>query len=326
MTDIEDINASDCCGNGCANCVLDVKVKHSKVCDKTGKTNVLLQYTCFRLLDKKPHSDGDSAVCEFHFKSAQAEIGETEYILDLSPGYHLMLRTPYATAAQGCVENEVEMKRKYLLRPYSPYWWDVEKMEFKILVNLKYHGPMTAVLRNLQNDNEVEFRGPIGKFEFTPDNKGDNVILIINQGVAIAATIPIIENILKNDEDLTRIVHLSCFENINHIYFRKEINDFQKYWNYKAHIYVAHELCEDCKPLSACSQLCKNFKNKLKYKEPIQPGRLDDMELNKVLATYGNDVPHLQVVLAGTGNFQQHFKDLLSCDSYGINKNNIYLL
>ncbi|XP_073827830.1 NADH-cytochrome b5 reductase-like [Musca autumnalis] len=336
MADIEDITENDCCGNGCANCVLDVQVKTKKICDKTGKTNILLQYTPFRLFQNKPHSTYNDNVWEFHFKSVCAESVETpneavsNYILDMNPGYHLMLRAPQRQQQENeeNFENYVEFKMKrYLLRPYSPYWWDLQKMEFKILVNLKCNGPMSDILRNLQIDNEMEFRGPIGKFEYTADNKGDNILMIINQGVAVAPALPIIKCIIQNEEDLTRIVHLSCFENVENIYFRQEIYDFQKFWNYKAHIYLAHEVCEECaKSSSLCSPDCKNFKRKLKYKESIHPVRLDENELEKIINTLKNELPHMQVVLAGTRKFQQYFKNMLSGELFGIKDNNIYLL
>lgn len=337
MADIEDIDESDCCGNGCANCVLDIPKKKPVVTNKTQQQNILTNYTPFRLLAKTRHNSSSRIinVWELHFKSCRCRESEcSDFILDISPGYHLMVRRRQTDAGENVEydppigHKEGELKRKYLLRPYSPYWWDVMEMEFKILVNLKLKGPMSNFLRELQIGDEVEFRGPIGQFEHVIDSKGDNMLLIITQGVAVAPVIPIIESILHNDDDLTRIIHLTCFENVEHIYFRNRLYDFQKYWNYKVHIYLAHELCgnKECITNSTCLETCSTFKSKFKYKENLHPFRLGEEELEAIVCPLKMQIENISAILAGTGRFQNNFKVLLSSDTIGIKEENVYLL
>lgn len=338
MADIEDIDKSDCCGNGCANCVLDIPKKKPVVTNKTQQPNILTKYTAFRLLTKTRHNSSCGIiinVLELHFKSCRCrESGGSDFILDISPGYHLMMRRRQTDADENVEcgppigRKEGELKRQYLLRPYSPYWWDVMEMEFKILVNLKIKGPMSIFLGELQIGDEVEFRGPIGQFEHVIDSEGDNMLLIITQGVAVAPVIPIIESVLHNDDDLTRIIHLACFENVEHIYFRNKLYDFQKYWNYKVHIYLAHELCagKECITNSTCLVKCSTFKSKLKYKENLHPFRLSIEELEAIVCPLKTQIENISAILAGRREFQNNFKLLLSSDTIGIKEENVYLL
>lgn len=197
---MDSINESDCCGNGCANCVLNIKPAKSHKADKSGKQNILRTYTQFCLINKTLHSLQVHNVWELHFKSKHCD--NKDYILDINAGYHLMMRKALTEMEiERNKENKVETERKYILRPYSPYWWDGFEMEFKILVNIIPKGAMSEYINKLEINDEVEFRGPIGTFEYQTDLKGEKCLLIISQGVAIAPVIPIIEDILNNEED-----------------------------------------------------------------------------------------------------------------------------
>ncbi|XP_075154743.1 NADH-cytochrome b5 reductase-like [Haematobia irritans] len=328
MNNFEDTDEfSECCGNGCANCILDIHLKPPKRSNnKAGKVNILTEYTNFTLLEKVPHSAEQANVWELHWKSSlqRNNKSSSNFILDIEPGYHLMLRT-----TQNIDEgDERETKRKYLHRPYSPYWWDCNEMEFKILVNLKYNGPMTKFLKNLEVGEQVEFRGPIGQFEYIADTKGDKILFIISQGVAVAPSKAIIENVLNNDEDMTRIHHVACYEDIDHIYCRNDLYNYQKYWNYKYAIYLAHELCnnEECRKIRRCLSDCKHFRGNLKYKEPVHPFRFSEYELEATVRPLINGQDQVSVIIAGSAKFQKYFKDLLNSECYAIKEEDIHLL
>ncbi|KAI8121109.1 hypothetical protein FF38_01999 [Lucilia cuprina] len=327
---MEDINESDCCGNGCANCVLNIKPAKSLKADKSGKQNILNNYTHFRLINKTLHQPQVNDVWELHFKSKHFE-NNKKYILDMNAGYHLMMRKPLTimeNAKGGNSGNEMTIERKFLLRPYSPYWWDCLEMEFKILVNLKPQGPMSKYIEKLEINDEVEFKGPIGSFEHAIDVKGEKCLLIISQGVAIAPVIAIIEEILNNEEDLCRIIHIACFQDLKHVYFRDKLYDFNKYWNYQVQIYLSRELCDntECLYNQQCLETCEGFKSKLKYKENIKPLRFKENYLELLLAKLEYRKENVHVILAGNGKFQNYFKELLLQTNYGMAESNIYLL
>lgn len=322
---MEDINESDCCGNGCANCVLNIKPAKSLKADKSGKQNILQKYKKFSLINKNLHVPEVNNVWELHFKSIESN--KKDFILDINPGYHLMMRRCCTEMEKEQNEkNEMALERKYLLRPYSPCWWDCIEMEFKILVHIIKNGPMSDYIEKLRINEEVEFRGPIGTFEYEMDVKGEKCLLLISQGVAIAPVIGIIEDILNNEDDMCRIIHISCFRDIKHIYFRDKLYNFNKYWNYKGHIYVSQELCNnlDCLKNLRCLENCQHFKSKLKYNELIRSKRFTENDLQQILANLKYKKENTLITLAGLGTFQQYFKELL--EKFDYKENNIYLL
>lgn len=253
----------DCCGNGCAHCVLDAKPVRMPVTLEYSKINVLNTYSWFQLLEKRKVGCVTDHVYEMHFKSLLKTVDN--YILYIKPGHHLMMRIQQSEPGD---DNE---KSTYLFRPYSPFWWSSVDLEFKILVNLAQRGPMTRFLYNLDNFNSVEFRGPIGNYEQEIDTQGTKRLMLITQGVAIAPAIPIIKEILTNEDDLTRITHLACFPHLEAIYFRQDLMEFSKYWNYKIHTFLSRQLCPNaqCVAIGHCSEKCVEFTRHLKYKELI---------------------------------------------------------
>ncbi|KAM7346595.1 NADH-cytochrome b5 reductase-like [Cochliomyia hominivorax] len=324
---MNEINESDCCGNGCANCVLNIKPVKSSKANKSGKQNVLQKYGRFKLINKTWHLPQVINVLDLHFKSLECD--NKDFVLDIMPGYHLMMRKLTADMEmERSGENEADKERKYILRPYSPYWWDMMEMEFKILVHLIPKGIMSNYIAGLEINDEVEFRGPIGAFDYQVDLKGDKYFIIISQGVAVAPVIPLIEQILNNEEDMTRILHISCFQDLKHIYFRDKLYNFNNYWNYQGSIYLSRELCNsvECLENRKCLENCQQFKNQLKYKENINSSRFTETELKQILMNLKYQKENIYITIAGTAIFQKYFKELLQITSYGFGDNNIHLL
>ena len=323
---MDDINESDCCGNGCANCVLDIKPDKSLKTNKSGKENILNKYSPFYLINKTLHLPNLDTVWELHFKSKL--YGKEGFILDIYPGYHVMMRKALTAGAQKVKGNDLELRQKYILRPYSPYWWDEMAMEFKILVHLIPNGPMSNYIDKLQINDEVEFRGPIGTFKHRSDSNGEKCLLILSQGVAVAPVIAIIKDILNNEDDMTRIVHIACYKDLNHLYFRDNLYNFTKYWNYKNYIFLSRQICcsKECSGDAKYLETCPDFKTKLKYKENIKPLRLSSSELQNIVSHMNCKKENTFITIAGTGKFQNDFKDLLQTENYGFSEDKIDLL
>ncbi|KAI9581914.1 uncharacterized protein LOC119637382 isoform X1 [Glossina fuscipes] len=315
-------NENDCCGNGCANCILNVKPKIIVKLNDNGKTNVLRNYRYYRLLSKKKHISDVSDILELHFKSKESE---NDCTLTLTPGDHVMMRVEFISKQQANDTTE----HKHHLRPYSPYWWNSVKMEFKILVSVRPQGYMTQYIERLQERDEVEFRGFSGLYEHGCDFEGKTYQMIISQGIAIAPTLAIIEEILNNEEDMTRIVHVACFQHVRHIYFRNKLKDLNHYWNYKCFIYLSKQLCEstDCKQMGHCLDRCLNFRKQLTYKENIYPYRLTVQSLKQIESKTMEKKHYNRIaVIAGGSEFQKFYKEILTSEDLGFVKNNIYLL
>ncbi|KAH8303964.1 hypothetical protein KR044_006981, partial [Drosophila immigrans] len=302
----DEIDESDCCGNGCTNCILDHKPQPSQRARLAGKRNVLLTYANFRLLSNVPHQS-DAQVRLLHFGFAPKD-DDDDGILDIPPGQHVMLR----------IEGNTP-----LLRPYSPYWSDFAAKEFKILVKLQPHGPMSRHLANLQPMQVLQFRGPLGG-NYAHDASGEKCILIISQGVAIAPTLPLIEQVLDNEDDMNRIRHLICAKDLEHVYFRERLREFAKYWNYHSCLFLAHQACNCCGADAApTDRPCEQLRRQLCYNEAAHSGRLDGKQLAAQLPA--NEADNTVVIIAGHSSFQHEMREQV-INALNVVAINIFLL
>uniref|UniRef100_W8BGH5 NADH-cytochrome b5 reductase-like n=1 Tax=Ceratitis capitata TaxID=7213 RepID=W8BGH5_CERCA len=316
------VSESDCCGNGCANCVLDVGLPKSTGEILTGKQNVIATYQKFRLFSKTRHnpkgtdignnSEDLSEVFELYFGVTDLITNSNDYVLAIPAGYHVMMRT-YMSTGHVC------------LRPYSPFWVDGLAMEFKILVNLTPGGYMSQYIKDLQVGDHVEFRGPIGSLEYISTEK-ERCVFIISQGVAIAATIRIVKNILNDEEDLSRVYQVACYKDIEHTYFRYLLRDFNKYWNYESHIYLAHQKCSSdmCKT-DECTGKCDWFLKKLWYKEKACLERFSEAHLVDICAKV-NSYSKFVFIIAGSKKFQDFITEIVNKLNNEVKQSNIFLL
>ncbi|XP_017156248.1 NADH-cytochrome b5 reductase-like [Drosophila miranda] len=296
------IQESDCCGNGCTNCILDNKPKPSQRALLAGKRNIILKYTRFRLLQRDSHK-GDDQVLFLHFAADSDE--KDDCVLDIPPGHHVMLRIGS------------------LQRPYSPYWTDFASKEFKILVKLQPDGPMSKNLAAMQLNDRLEFRGPIGNYRHDP--AVTKCIFILAQGVAIAPTLPLVGQVLENEDDMSRIWHLVCSHDLQHVYFRDQLLEFAKYWNYRSCLYVPHQQCGSAACLGAghCIQECDELRRSLRYKERVCLHRLDASELE----SHANPaIRELRVlIIAGDSGFQRAMGEA-AARALAVAQENVYLL
>lgn len=298
-----EINESDCCGNGCTNCILDNKPKPTKRALLAGKRNVILSYAKFRLLSNEAH-ESDEQVRLLHFAYAETD---DDGILDIPAGHHVMLR----------------VKSLGILRPYSPYWTDFARKEFKILVKLWPDGAMSGYLAVLRPEQLLEFRGPIGNYSH--DANSTKSIVIIAQGVAIAPTIALVEQVLDNEDDMNRIRHLICAQDLQHVYFRQRLLEFAQYWNYRSCLYLAHHKCSCCEGnRSSSAERCEQLRQGLRYKETAHAGRLDGDQLKSVISSRNNIEPTI-CIIAGYSTFQKSMRDLIT-NNFSISDDNVYLL
>ncbi|XP_022211805.2 NADH-cytochrome b5 reductase-like [Drosophila obscura] len=304
VEDVFTIQESDCCGNGCTNCILDNKPRPSQRALLTGKRNIILNYTKFRLLQRDNHT-GDNQVLFLHFGHVAESDAEDDSVLDIPPGHHIMLRIGS------------------LLRPYSPYWTDFASKEFKILVKLQSDGPMSQHLADVRANDRLEFRGPIGNYRHDP--AVTKCIYIVAQGVAIAPTLPLVGQVLENEDDMSRVWHLVCAPDLQHVYFRDQLLEFAKYWNYRSCLYVPHQQCGSAACLEAghCRQECAELRSSLRYKERVRLHRLDANELEQ----HANPaIPGLRVlIIAGDSGFQRAMGEA-AAKALAVAQENVYLL
>ncbi|XP_047506485.1 NADH-cytochrome b5 reductase-like [Pieris napi] len=279
----------DCCNSGCNPCIYDVYEKQLKLYDKYKnshnvptdlKPNGILQgeYTSFVATNVL-------ILCKSHklikFKKKDSghrvfwKVGEHFYIL-------------FKKDSQKCS------------RAYTPIKPNEDDCDFEIIVKVYENGLVSNHLYNLVKGDTTLWRGPYGGYEVTP-NKFNNIVLFA-QGTGIIPLISITQEILNNEDDMTKIFLYYCTHSIETILYREELYSKKSFWNFSYKVYLSSS--------SNCA---------LKYEEPILDRKLDvrDIELLKPA-----DVN--QYVICGSNEFMSFYKKFLVTNE--ISLQNIILL
>lgn len=272
----------DCCDSGCNPCIFDVYEKQLKLYQKfiaSGENpfddpaeNGISQteYTGFRLIKA-------TEICNSHklliFKSTSAEGKKVRW----KPGDHFLLK--YISKDMSCTKAYTPIKQK----DYS------EDYDFAVIIKVYYDGLVSNYLNNLHEGNTILWRGPYGALEVIP-NKFSRVIMIA-QGTGIAALMSVIDNILGNEDDNTKIYLFYCTHSEDTILFRNELYGYKQYWNFAYKIFI-----------SSYSE-----HTKYKYQEPIVHHKfsLEDLEPLELFQSSN------QFLVCGSEKFIKAYKQLL---------------
>ncbi|XP_063621764.1 NADH-cytochrome b5 reductase-like [Cydia splendana] len=270
----------DCCNSGCNPCVFDVYEKQLKLYAAFVKNGELsevveenalsqLEYTKFTLVD-------NLELCSFHrilaFKRTESVIGKK---LFWNAGDHFLVK--YSAGGEVCS------------RAYTPikYTIEINDYDFVIIVKKYENGQVSSYLCNMTPGQETLWRGPYGSFEFVP-NKYERIIMIA-QGTGIAPFFSIIQDVLTNEDDYTKIVLYFCCSSPETIILRNELYSFKSYWNFQYNVFINNS---NCMP---------------KYQEPIHNRKLEFTDLKLLEPFSGND----QFLICGSTSFMNNFKILL---------------
>ncbi|KAL1822583.1 hypothetical protein ACET3Z_009361 [Daucus carota] len=98
---------------------------------------------------------------------------------------------------------DTEGKTKYVIRPYTPISDPDAKGHFDLLIKIYPGGKMSQHFASLKPGDIVEVKGPVEKLRYTPNMKKH--IGMIAGGSGITPMLQIIDAILKNPEDKTKI-------------------------------------------------------------------------------------------------------------------------
>ncbi|KAF5204204.1 Nadh-cytochrome b5 reductase-like protein [Thalictrum thalictroides] len=107
----------------------------------------------------------------------------------------LLTRAPQGENAEG--------KTKYVIRPYTPISDSDAKGYFDLLIKVYPEGKMSQHLASLKPGDVIEVKGPIEKLRYSPNMKKH--IGMIAGGTGITPMLQIIEAILKNSDDNTKV-------------------------------------------------------------------------------------------------------------------------
>lgn len=214
---------SDCCNSGCNPCILDVydeqlkKNQRNLASETSSKVNGLspMSYRVFELLDRIPIAP-DVYLFTFKYNDPNYPDATT---LQYNPGQYLILR---ADDEKGCFS-----------RAYSPV--ECQGLHFTALVRLVPDGRISKLLNTLKLGAELKWRGPYGDFLIDYSLKH---ILFVAQGTGIAPILPIIREMVLNEECETFITLFFCCRNLENIFFREDLFEFSAFWNFKCEIFL----------------------------------------------------------------------------------------
>ncbi|XP_075971100.1 NADH-cytochrome b5 reductase-like [Anticarsia gemmatalis] len=274
-------NKEDCCNSGCNPCIFDIYEKQLA-------------------LYQKYLENGDSVISTFHENGVSqleytsfvvvknVELCDSHYLIILQrekpngikvwwkPGHHLLLKF---------TDPEGSCTRAYTPVMVKGYSIEQKNYDFSIVVKKYEEGLVSQFLCNLEVGCTTLWRGPYGHYEICP-NKFDRIIMIA-QGTGIAPFVSIIDNILNNEDDMTKIQLFYCCKSIDTIIFRNELHSYKGFWNFRYEIYVTSILSDA----------------KLKYQEPIVSKKFQIEDLLKLNPFGSKD----QILICGSEKFMQSY-------------------
>lgn len=273
----------DCCNSGCNPCIFDIyerqlmlynkhKESGQSVNNNSSQNNGIsqLKYTVFNVVK-------NVSVCHLHhhitFKKSSTIINKVTW----KPGDHFLFKFN---------DDKIACTRAYT--PLKPKNEQTES-DFSIVVKKYDQGLVSTHLCNLKEGDATIWRGPYGHYKLEP-NKFNRIIMIA-QGTGIAPFIAIIDAILNNDDEMTKIILFYCCQCENSILFRDELYTFKSYWNFKYNIYLS---------LSPTNFKCR-------YQEPINNHKLSSEYLSFLKPFQNSD----QILLCGTPMFNDTYKTYL---------------
>ncbi|ELU11925.1 hypothetical protein CAPTEDRAFT_130673, partial [Capitella teleta] len=158
------------------------------------------------------------------------------------------------------------------------------------------NGAMSRWVSTWQEGDLAEWRGPIGQFDHTP-NKFQHLVLVA-AGTGIAPMISIIQHVLNNDVDETRVHLVFCCRSSSDVLCRSLIRDFTDYWNFS----VTYFLTQDTQENSSMRQ-----RDKVVY------SRLSRELLRRELPENLNQT---RVVVCGTRSFDKDMMNYLALSGF----------
>lgn len=128
------------------------------------------------------------------------------YRFTFDPSAKLGLDVASCLITRAAVGEDAEGKPKYVIRPYTPISDPEAKGFFDLLIKIYPEGKMSQHFAKLQPGDVVEVKGPIEKLRYTPNMKKH--IGMIAGGSGVTPMLQVIEAILKNPDDTTKVTLL----------------------------------------------------------------------------------------------------------------------
>lgn len=114
---------------------------------------------------------------------------------------------------------------KVVIRPYTPVTFDETRGHMDLVIKKYEGGKMSTHVFDLPIGENLAFKGPILKYEWTP-NKHEHVALVAG-GTGITPMYQIVKAIFNNPEDKTKVTLVLGNLTEDDILLRKELNELE---------------------------------------------------------------------------------------------------
>lgn len=107
------------------------------------------------------------------------------------------------------------------------------------MIKLYDYGKMSACIKQWKIGDLIDWRGPFGNFNVKPNQYSQ--LLLLAAGTGIAPIAQIIEEILGNDEDMTRVRLLFACRNADEILLAEHFAEWERFWNFSFCYYFSKQ-------------------------------------------------------------------------------------
>lgn len=293
---------SDCCGEGCVPCVLDIYQQELK----------LWQEECARIMNGEVNDTAklevfpkEECLSPKHYKkfiitSISKEATNIirvrfslppKQTLGLSLGQHVIIRF--------FNEEGISTTRQYT--PVSPL---SAENYFDLLIKIYSDGRASKIIKSWKEGDGIEMRGPAGLLNYRP-NKYTRV-LMLSAGTGVAPMFQVVHTILGDDKDDTYLRLIYATRDYSCIMGKEEISEWRRFWNFSC--------------LFVLSQEPKDAFWQYKYGEEVLQGRLSEEMIRKELSSC--QLNNVLVLVCGPRLFDTH---ILTClRKIGLSDTNIH--
>ena len=112
---------------------------------------------------------------------------------------------------------------KFVARPYTPTSLGDQKGHVDFVIKAYPGGKVTGHLWGLRVGDEIEIKGPLPKFKYEPNLKKE--IGMVAGGTGITPMLQIIQEVLRNPEDKTKLVLVFANNNLEDILLKDKIDE-----------------------------------------------------------------------------------------------------
>lgn len=134
---------------------------------------------------------------------ARASHNTNIYRFSFDPDAKLGLHVASCVITRAPLGVDSEGKPKYVIRPYTPISDPEAKGYFDLMIKVYPEGKMSQHFAHLKTGDTLEFKGPIEKLTYSPNLKKH--IGMVAGGTGITPMLQVIDAILKNPEDKTKV-------------------------------------------------------------------------------------------------------------------------